>query len=96
MEPVARDARREAEERVRDRYEARVLEPSPPTVTQGPWLADDPIALGDGSLSRPLVSPVSNGNLLWDELAREDAELARGARAAGWGRGGVYKRRRST
>ncbi|HEY7952598.1 MAG TPA: hypothetical protein VID70_06380 [Solirubrobacteraceae bacterium] len=76
LEPVARDARREAEERLRDRYETRVLEPSPPTVTQGPWFADDPIALGDGSLSRPLVSPVSNGNLLWDDLAREDEELA--------------------
>lgn len=76
MEPVARDAQREAEERLQGRYEARVLEPSPPTVTQGPWFADDPIALGDGSLSRPVVSPVSNGNLLWDELARDDEELA--------------------
>jgi hypothetical protein len=76
MEPVARDARREAEELLRERYETRVLEPSPPTVTKGPWFADDPIDLGDGSLSRPVVSPVSNGNLLWNDLAREDEELA--------------------
>jgi hypothetical protein len=77
MEPVARDAQMEAEERLQERYETRVLEPSPPTVTQGPWFADDPIALGDGSLSRPVVSPASNGNLLWDDLARDDEELAR-------------------
>ena len=77
IEPVARDAQMEAEELLQGRYETRVLEPSPPTVTKGPWFADDPIALGDGSLSRPVVSPVSNGNLLWDDLARDDEELAR-------------------
>lgn len=76
LEPVARDAQVEAQERLRERYETRVLEPSPPTATQGPWFADDPVALGDGSLSRPVVSPVSNGNLLWDELAGEDEDLA--------------------
>jgi hypothetical protein len=57
-----------------------VLEPSPPTVREGPWFADDPIAPGDGPFARPLVSPVSGGDILWDELARErardDADLA--------------------
>jgi hypothetical protein len=71
-----RDAQREAEERLGEKYETRVLEPSPPAVRQAPWFADDPIALGDGSLSRPVVSPVSNGKFLWDELARKDEELA--------------------
>jgi hypothetical protein len=54
-----------------------VLEPSPPTVSRAPWFADDPIALGEGSLARPVVSPVSNGEVLWEDLAREDEELAR-------------------
>ncbi len=74
---MARHARREAEERLHSDYEARVLEPSPPTVTKAPWFADDPIALGEGPFARPVVSPVSNGDVQWDELAREDEELAK-------------------
>lgn len=73
---MARDARREAEERLQGRYEARVLEPSPPAVSRPPWFADDPLALGEGPFARPVVSPVSGGDVLWDELARSDAELA--------------------
>jgi hypothetical protein len=71
-----RNARREAEERLSGRYETRVLEPSPPTVRQAPWFADDPIAPGKGPFARPLVSPVSGGDVLWDELALEDESLA--------------------
>jgi hypothetical protein len=82
-EPVARDARREAEERLGDRYEARVLEPSPPALSRPPWFAEDPIALEDGPFARPVVSPVSGGDVLWDDLARSDAELARWC-AARW------------
>lgn len=59
-----------------DRYEVRVLEPSPPTVAQAPWFADDPIALEDGPFARPVLSPVSNGEILWDTLARKDEQLA--------------------
>ena len=75
-EPAARDARREAGERLGGRYEARVLEPSPPASTGEPWFADDPTAPGDRRTDVPLVSPVSGGDLLWDELAREDEQLA--------------------
>jgi hypothetical protein len=75
-EPVLRDARKEAEERLDGRYETRVLEPSPPAVHRGPWFADDPIAPGDRAFARPLVLPVTGGDLLWDELARDDAQLA--------------------
>jgi hypothetical protein len=75
-EPQARDARREAQERVGPRYEALVLEPSPPAVTQPPWFAEDPIAARERDPARLVVSPVSNGDVLWDELAREDAQLA--------------------
>lgn len=73
---MARNARREAEERLQGKYEARVLEPSPPTVNKAPWFADDPIALGAGPLARSVVSPVSNGDIHWDELARGEEELA--------------------
>lgn len=56
------------------RYEARVLEPSPPPVTEGPWFADDPVAPAPRS-ARTLVSPVSNGDVTWDELARDAPTL---------------------
>jgi hypothetical protein len=75
-EPALRDARKEAEERLGGRYEARVLEPSPPAVRRAPWFADDPIALGEGPFARPVVSPVSTGDIQWDELARQDEGLA--------------------
>lgn len=75
-EPGPRHARREAEERLQGRYEARVLEPSPPAVTQAPWFAEDPVAAGERRYHRPLVSPVSGGDVLWDELAQGDEQLA--------------------
>ncbi len=75
-DPLPRDARREAEERLQGRYEARVLEPSPPAIVQAPWFADDPVVAGERRYHRPLVSPVSGGDLLWDDLAREDEQLA--------------------
>jgi hypothetical protein len=72
---VSRDARAEAENRLGGRYAARVLEPSPPAVTAGPWFADDPVARGPGD-GRPIVSPVATGDLRWEDLARDDADLA--------------------
>ncbi|HEX2017244.1 MAG TPA: hypothetical protein VGN69_11160 [Solirubrobacteraceae bacterium] len=76
------NARQEAYERLGGRYQVRVLEPSPPAVTDPPWFADDPTdPLHEGPRRRrdddpPLVSPVSTGDLLWDDLAREDPALA--------------------
>ena len=55
-------------------YEARVLEPSPPPVTEGPWFADDPVAPAPRS-ARTLVSPVPNADLTWDDLARDAPTL---------------------
>jgi hypothetical protein len=66
--------RQEAYERLAGRYDVRVLEPSPPAVAEPPWFAEDPVARGSGS--SPVVSPVSTGDLLWDDLAREDRSLA--------------------
>jgi hypothetical protein len=68
--------REEAFARLGGRYEVRVLEPSPPAVTEPPWFADDPSERGVVPRGRELVSPVTTGDLLWDDLAREDADLA--------------------
>jgi hypothetical protein len=70
------DPRTEAFERLGGRYDVRVLEPSPPAVAEGPWFADDPAARGEVPAGRTLVSPVSSGDLTWDELARDDRDLA--------------------
>jgi hypothetical protein len=70
------DPRWEACARLNDRYDVRVLEPSPPAVALPPWLADDPAARGDIPHGAQLVSPVSTGDVLWDDLAKGDSELA--------------------
>jgi hypothetical protein len=41
-----------------------------------PWFADDPTARGDVPEGRQVVSPVTTGDLLWQELAAGDAKLA--------------------
>ncbi len=59
------NARAEAVARLAGRYDARVLEPSPLTVTQGPWFADDPVGrdapADPGLLSRPANGPHRRG-----------------------------------
>jgi hypothetical protein len=70
------DPRSEAVERLGGAYEARVLEPSPPAAHEPPWFADDPVARGDVPAGRAVVSPVLTGDVLWDDLAAGDAELA--------------------
>jgi hypothetical protein len=71
--------RAEAQAQVGDGYDARVLAPSPPAVTDGPWFADDPVAR-DGA-TRPVVSPVSSGDVTWASLAAGDEQLAAWCRA---------------
>lgn len=68
--------RQEALDRVDGAYEVRVLEPSPPPVTESPWFADDPVARGDSATGKPVVSPVTTGDLTWAELCRDDSQLA--------------------
>jgi hypothetical protein len=68
--------RAEAEARLGGRYAARVLEPSPPAVSQPPWYADDPVARGEVTGGRPVVSPVATGDLSWTALVAQDAGLA--------------------
>jgi hypothetical protein len=68
--------RREASKRVDGAYEVRILEPAPPPVTDGPWFADDPVARGESPAGTPIVSPVTTGDVTWDELCRDDPALA--------------------
>ncbi|MFI5053563.1 MAG: hypothetical protein ACHQDE_04310 [Acidimicrobiia bacterium] len=71
------DPRAEAFERVGGRFEVRVLEPSPPAVNEAPWFADDPVAVEPRSRpDLPLLSPIPDGDLTWDELARQEPDLA--------------------
>ena len=68
--------RAEAFERLGGAYDVRVLEPSPPAVNRPPWFADDPTARGVVPPGRELVSPVTTGDLLWDDLLGSDPALA--------------------
>ncbi|MGA2320405.1 MAG: hypothetical protein ABSG95_06650 [Solirubrobacteraceae bacterium] len=86
------NARAEAAERLRGRYDARVLEPSPPAVSGPPWFADDPVGREDPPLGLPRVSPVAGGDLRWDELILEEPGLADWC-AARWL--GAYRRLRA-
>jgi hypothetical protein len=74
------DPRREAQARLEalepGRFEARVLVPSPPAVTDPPWFADDPVDPGGAGDGLTMVSPVPNRDRTWDDLARSDAALA--------------------
>jgi hypothetical protein len=66
----------EAEDMLGGDYEARVLEPSPPAVSEPPY-ADDPVDPGEVPEGRELVSPVRRrGDLTWDDIAREDPDIA--------------------
>jgi hypothetical protein len=68
--------RAEAEDVLGGDYEARVLEPSPPAVTEEPW-TDDPVAPDEVPEGRELVSPVhGHGDLTWDEIAEQEPDLA--------------------
>jgi hypothetical protein len=73
---MPRDPRKEAVDRLGGRYEARVLEPSPPAVHDEPWFADDPTERGSPPPGREVVAPVQSGDVLWEELARADSGLA--------------------
>ena len=83
--------RAEAQDILGGDYEARVLEPSPPAVTEDPW-TDDPVDPGEVPEGRRLVSPVSHrGDLTWDEVVELEKGLGLGPWAAerwlgGWKR----------
>lgn len=69
------DPRHEATKRIGGRYDVRVLEPSPPAPRRPPFV-DDPVARGEAAEGLPVLSPVTTGDVLWAELARDDDALA--------------------
>ncbi|MEO0491831.1 MAG: hypothetical protein AAF081_00295 [Actinomycetota bacterium] len=71
---LAHDPAAEAAELVGPDITVRVLEPSPPTVHDGPFFADDPATAGTSD--QPVVTPTSGGDLTWDDLLAERPELA--------------------
>jgi hypothetical protein len=70
------DPRREAHDRVGGRFEVRVLEPSPPAVTEAPWFADDPVAVDGVRPGATVVTPMPSIGITWDALARDETTLA--------------------
>jgi len=68
--------RAEAKQRLSGQFEATVLEPSPPAVTEFPF-ADDPVIPPEVPEGRRLVCPVPHrGDLTWNQLCRERPDLA--------------------
>ncbi len=67
--------KQEASARVGAVYDVRVLEPSPPPVNEPPWFADDPTARGESVDGKPILSPVTTGDVTWDALCRDDVSL---------------------
>ena len=69
------DRKREAFDILGGGFDTRVLEPSPPSVQEPPWFADDPVnsPSADG---RPVVAPVDGFDRTWDEVCALDAALA--------------------
>jgi hypothetical protein len=78
---LGRNARQEAQEIVGPEFEARVLEPSPPSVDKGEWFADDPVAVEPRMPGRLLLSPVPNGDLTWSTWLADHPECAEWASA---------------
>lgn len=71
-----RNAQAEAQELLADGYLARVLEPSPPAVDDGEWFADDPASIDGTDADLVAVTPTTAGEILWDELAADDPDVA--------------------
>lgn len=72
----ARDARAEAQNKLGPGLAARVLEPSPPAVTDGPFFADDPVASDEGSNDVAVVPDGLPGDNNWSGIVSETPELA--------------------
>ncbi len=71
---MPRNPRAQAQERLGESHSARVFEPSPPAVTDPPFFADDSVARGSelDADDRPVVSPVTTGDVLWADLVRAE------------------------
>lgn len=67
-----RNPANEAQHVVPEGYVARVLEPSPPAVAEGPWFADDPTDAGPNAA----VGPTSAASRTWDDLVGSRPDMA--------------------
>jgi hypothetical protein len=72
----AHDPAAEAAARVGAGRFATVLEPSPPAVTDGEFLADDPADLAGAPDDAITVTPTSAGDLDWVAIVEEEPDLA--------------------
>lgn len=73
--PAARDARAEAALIAGDGFAARVLEPSPPTISVAPFFADDPVD-ATAAEGRSVVPTGVEGDMSWDDWLAEDPSRA--------------------
>ena len=76
---AAHDPAAEAAAAVGDRYDVRVLEPSPPAAAEGPFWADDPADPGPSG-DNPVVAPHCGGDVdrsdpFWNEEDFNGASL---------------------
>ncbi len=70
---------RDASARLGDGFAGRVLEPSPPAVTEAPSFSDDPASVGADA--ETVVTPTTAGSLTWDDIVTQRPELADYARS---------------
>lgn len=88
--PIAlgtRNPRAEAQRLLSGRFDARVLEPSPPSIDDGNWFADDPTDPAGAAM--PAVGPTRAAALTWARWLRdypEQTEWARDRWLAAWKR----------
>ena len=70
----ARNPREQAQRLVEGRFDARVLEPSPPAIDDGDWFADDPT--DPAGAERRVVGPTGAADLRWSRWVRDYPEQA--------------------
>lgn len=74
--PTARNARAEAQSKLGPELAARVLEPSPPAVTVGPFFADDPVSTEDAGDHQPVLPDGIGSGTDWSAIVDQSPELA--------------------
>ena len=72
----ATNPRQEAQELLPSEFEARVLEPSPPAISEGEYRADDPTSLIGRDPTLRIVTSTTAGDVTWDDLARRLPQLS--------------------
>lgn len=71
---TAHDARSEADALLSEDQTGRVLVPSPPADTDPGWFADDPTMAGS-RVDGQVVSPTSDGDIRWADVAADNPDV---------------------